>query len=114
MGVDTFACEGGKTAIGVYVTQLLKRIPPLGLYLNYSGGVSTVLPIAKPGWIMMPVFFWRRIDSFPIIRLVLLFRSTNREVYQECHRLGLERAALFSWGEYAKQTLAVIQDTAGK
>ncbi|MDR0524777.1 MAG: glycosyltransferase family 4 protein [Spirochaetaceae bacterium] len=40
--------------------------------------------------------------------------STNREVYRECRRLGLERAALFSWDECAKRTLAVLQDTLGK
>jgi len=28
IGIDTFACDGGKSAVGVYLTQLLKRIPP--------------------------------------------------------------------------------------
>jgi glycosyltransferase involved in cell wall biosynthesis len=30
IGIDTFACNGGKSGVGVYVTQLLKRIPPSG------------------------------------------------------------------------------------
>ena len=28
IGIDTFACDGGKSAVGVYLTQLLRRIPP--------------------------------------------------------------------------------------
>ena len=28
IGIDTFACNSGESAVGVYVTQLLKRIPP--------------------------------------------------------------------------------------
>jgi glycosyltransferase involved in cell wall biosynthesis len=28
IGIDTFACDGGKSGVGVYVSQLLKRIPP--------------------------------------------------------------------------------------
>ena len=28
IGIDTFACDAGKSAVGVYLTQLLKRIPP--------------------------------------------------------------------------------------
>ncbi|MDR0312436.1 MAG: glycosyltransferase, partial [Treponema sp.] len=30
IGIDTFACNGGKSAVGVYLSQLLKRIPPSG------------------------------------------------------------------------------------
>ncbi|MDR2758116.1 MAG: glycosyltransferase family 4 protein [Spirochaetaceae bacterium] len=30
IGIDTFACNGGKSGVGVYLTQLLKRIPPSG------------------------------------------------------------------------------------
>lgn len=30
VGIDTFACDGGKSGVGVYVTQILKRIPPSG------------------------------------------------------------------------------------
>jgi glycosyltransferase involved in cell wall biosynthesis len=30
IGIDTFACDGGKSGVGVYVTQFLKRIPPSG------------------------------------------------------------------------------------
>ena len=28
IGIDTFACDGGKSAVGSYLYQLLKRIPP--------------------------------------------------------------------------------------
>ncbi|MDR2194859.1 MAG: glycosyltransferase family 4 protein [Treponema sp.] len=30
IGIDTFACDGGKSAVGAYLLQLLKRIPPSG------------------------------------------------------------------------------------
>ena len=30
IGIDTFACDGGKSAVGNYLVQLLKRIPPSG------------------------------------------------------------------------------------
>ena len=30
IGIDTFACESGKSAIGVYLMNILKRIPPSG------------------------------------------------------------------------------------
>ncbi|GHV16084.1 mannosyltransferase [Spirochaetia bacterium] len=30
VGIDTFACDGGKSGVGVYLTQLLRRIPPSG------------------------------------------------------------------------------------
>jgi glycosyltransferase involved in cell wall biosynthesis len=30
IGIDTFACDGGKSGVGVYINQLLKRIPPSG------------------------------------------------------------------------------------
>ena len=28
IGIDTFACDGGNSGIGIYTMQLLKRIPP--------------------------------------------------------------------------------------
>ncbi|MCL2805679.1 MAG: glycosyltransferase family 4 protein [Treponema sp.] len=28
IGMDTFACDGGKSGVGMYLTQFLKRIPP--------------------------------------------------------------------------------------
>jgi glycosyltransferase involved in cell wall biosynthesis len=28
IGIDTFACDGGKSAVGMYLSQFLKRIPP--------------------------------------------------------------------------------------
>jgi glycosyltransferase involved in cell wall biosynthesis len=40
--------------------------------------------------------------------------TTNREIYREYRRLGLERAALFSWEHCAEQTLKIIQETVGK
>jgi glycosyltransferase involved in cell wall biosynthesis len=42
-------------------------------------------------------------------RMVML--TTNREVYREYRKLGLERAALFSWERCAEQTLKIIQET---
>ena len=29
-GIDTFACDGGKSGVGTYLSQLLRRIPPSG------------------------------------------------------------------------------------
>ncbi|MDR1099173.1 MAG: glycosyltransferase family 4 protein [Treponema sp.] len=37
IGIDTFACDGGKSGVGVYVTQFLKRIPPSGEYYELFG-----------------------------------------------------------------------------
>jgi glycosyltransferase involved in cell wall biosynthesis len=37
VGIDTFACGGGKSGVGIYLTQLLKRIPPSGaLFENFG------------------------------------------------------------------------------
>jgi glycosyltransferase involved in cell wall biosynthesis len=36
-GIDTFACDGGKSGVGVYLTQLLKRIPPSGALYELFG-----------------------------------------------------------------------------
>jgi glycosyltransferase involved in cell wall biosynthesis len=37
VGIDTFACDGGKSGVGIYLTQLLKRIPPSGaLFENFG------------------------------------------------------------------------------
>lgn len=44
----------------------------------------------------------------------MVFLADNREIYQEYCRLGIERAALFSWDRCAEQTLKVIQETIGK
>jgi glycosyltransferase involved in cell wall biosynthesis len=30
IGIDTFACDGGTSGVGVYLNQILKRIPPSG------------------------------------------------------------------------------------
>jgi glycosyltransferase involved in cell wall biosynthesis len=43
-------------------------------------------------------------------RLVTL--TTNREIYRNCRRLGLERVQAFSWDRCAEQTLRIIQGTA--
>ncbi|MDR1301753.1 MAG: glycosyltransferase family 4 protein [Treponema sp.] len=45
-------------------------------------------------------------------RMVTL--TTNREVYRECRRLGLERAEAFSWDRCAARTLAILQETSGR
>ncbi|AEF80256.1 glycosyltransferase family 4 protein [Leadbettera azotonutricia] len=39
--------------------------------------------------------------------------TTNRDIYRESVRLGLERAQNFSWDRCAEKTLQIIQDTAG-
>ena len=38
---------------------------------------------------------------------------TNRDVYRECRRLGLERVQNFSWDRCAEGTLKIIQEFAG-
>jgi len=40
--------------------------------------------------------------------------STDRDIYNECRRLGLERAKAFSWDRCVEKTLQIIYDTAGK
>jgi len=40
--------------------------------------------------------------------------STNREIYNECRRLGLERAKVFSWERCVERTLQIIYETAEK
>ncbi|MCL2180168.1 MAG: glycosyltransferase family 4 protein [Treponema sp.] len=40
--------------------------------------------------------------------------STNRDIYNECRRLGIERAQTFSWDRCVERTLQVICETAGK
>ncbi|MDR0553383.1 MAG: glycosyltransferase family 4 protein [Treponema sp.] len=42
-------------------------------------------------------------------RMVTL--TGSRDVYRECRRLGLERAAAFSWDRAAERTLEIIQET---
>ena len=37
IGIDTFACDSGQSAVGVYLTQLLKRIPPSGANFELFG-----------------------------------------------------------------------------
>jgi len=40
--------------------------------------------------------------------------STDRDIYNECRRLGLERAKAFSWDQCVESTLRIIYETAGK
>ena len=44
-------------------------------------------------------------------RMVAL--ATDRGIYDECRRLGLERARAFSWDTCVERTLAIILETAG-
>jgi glycosyltransferase involved in cell wall biosynthesis len=37
IGIDTFACDGGTSGVGVYLNQLLKRIPPSGDHYELFG-----------------------------------------------------------------------------
>jgi glycosyltransferase involved in cell wall biosynthesis len=45
-------------------------------------------------------------------RMVMV--TTNREIYRECRRLGLERAQAFSWDRCVERTLQIIHETAEK
>jgi glycosyltransferase involved in cell wall biosynthesis len=45
-------------------------------------------------------------------RMVMI--STDSALYQECRRLGLERAKDFSWEKCAERTLQIIYETAAK
>jgi glycosyltransferase involved in cell wall biosynthesis len=45
-------------------------------------------------------------------RMVTL--SSDRQIYNECRRLGLERVQAFSWDKCAERTLRIIHETAGK
>jgi glycosyltransferase involved in cell wall biosynthesis len=45
-------------------------------------------------------------------RMVMI--STDRGVYNECRRLGLERAKAFSWDRSVERTLQIIYETAGQ
>jgi len=40
--------------------------------------------------------------------------STDSSIYNECRRLGLERAQAFSWEKCVERTLQIIYETAGK
>jgi glycosyltransferase involved in cell wall biosynthesis len=40
--------------------------------------------------------------------------STNRDIYNECRTLGLERAKAFSWEQCVERTLQIIYEAAGK
>jgi glycosyltransferase involved in cell wall biosynthesis len=37
IGIDTFACDGGKSGVGAYLTQFLKRLPPSGALFELFG-----------------------------------------------------------------------------
>jgi glycosyltransferase involved in cell wall biosynthesis len=37
IGIDTFACDSGKSAIGAYLINIIKRIPPSGEYYELFG-----------------------------------------------------------------------------
>jgi glycosyltransferase involved in cell wall biosynthesis len=45
-------------------------------------------------------------------RMVAL--SSDREIYRECRRLGLEQVQSFSWDRCAEQTLRIIQETGAR
>lgn len=45
-------------------------------------------------------------------RMVTL--ATDKDVYKECRRLGLERAPLFSWETTVERTFKIIKETSGK
>jgi len=37
IGIDTFACDGGKSGVGTYLSQILRRIPPSGALYELFG-----------------------------------------------------------------------------
>jgi len=37
IGIDTFACDGGKSGVGSYLSQMLRRIPPSGALFELFG-----------------------------------------------------------------------------
>jgi glycosyltransferase involved in cell wall biosynthesis len=37
IGIDTFACDGGKSGVGTYLSQILRRIPPSGALFELFG-----------------------------------------------------------------------------
>jgi glycosyltransferase involved in cell wall biosynthesis len=37
IGIDTFACDGGSSGVGIYLSQVLRRIPPSGAYYELFG-----------------------------------------------------------------------------
>jgi glycosyltransferase involved in cell wall biosynthesis len=37
IGIDTFACDGGKSGVGTYLSQMLRRIPPSGALFELFG-----------------------------------------------------------------------------
>ncbi|MDR1105799.1 MAG: glycosyltransferase family 4 protein [Treponema sp.] len=37
IGIDTFACDGGRSGVGVYLNHFLKRIPPSGAFFELFG-----------------------------------------------------------------------------
>jgi glycosyltransferase involved in cell wall biosynthesis len=37
IGIDTFACDSGKSGVGAYITQIIKRIPPSGALYELFG-----------------------------------------------------------------------------
>jgi glycosyltransferase involved in cell wall biosynthesis len=39
--------------------------------------------------------------------------ASDRELYEKCRSLGLERAKTFSWDRCAQRTLEIILETAG-
>ena len=43
----------------------------------------------------------------------MIILTAKADVYQECRRLGLERARTFSWDACVERTLQIIQETAG-
>ena len=40
--------------------------------------------------------------------------TSDREMYRECRRLGLERVQMFSWDRCAAETMRVIHEITGK
>jgi glycosyltransferase involved in cell wall biosynthesis len=113
------------------------HFPPKSLPERYAGADFVVIPFMYEGFGMgsleamacgVPVLcaraaslpetaenaalYFDPIDVEDIVdRMVSI--STNREIYNEYRRLGLERVKPFSWDNCAERTLQIIYETAG-
>ncbi|MDR3342414.1 MAG: glycosyltransferase family 4 protein [Treponema sp.] len=59
IGIDTFACDGGTSGVGVYMMQLLKRIPPSGSRYELFGWEFDRFTFSEvsPNWEFIPQCF---------------------------------------------------------